>query len=55
MVILNSNNIITEIFNKNLCNKNKKYIDLRKILNRPEIILTGKTNKNFINLIKEIR
>lgn len=33
----------------------KKIISLENILNRPTIILTGRTTENFVKLIKEIR
>ena len=33
----------------------QKIISLKDILNRPKIILIGKTTENFVKLIKEIR
>jgi hypothetical protein len=33
----------------------KRIINLERILNRPPIILIGKTTENFVKLIKEIQ
>jgi hypothetical protein len=52
------NNCHKEALNKSLCYQDdyqeKKNISLETILNRPPIILVGRTTENFIKLLKEI-
>jgi hypothetical protein len=52
------NNCHKEALNKSLYYQDdyqeKKIISLETILNRPPIILVGKTTENFIKLLKEI-
>lgn len=52
------NNCHEEALNKSLYYKDdyqeKKIISLETILNRPPIILVGKTTENFVKLLKEI-
>jgi hypothetical protein len=53
------NNCHEEALNKSLYYQDdyqeKRIINLERILNRPPIILIGKTTENFVKLIKEIQ